>query len=44
MANFSTDQLLLPEVLKSIDFIIKVNTKVAEAVGSNYLSYLRNIF
>lgn len=35
---------MLPEVLKTIDFIIKVNTRVAESVGFIYLSYLRRIF
>ena len=35
---------MLPEVIKSIDFIIKVNTRVAESVGFMYLSYLRRIF
>ena len=44
LANQSQDQLLIPDVLKTIDFIIKVNTKVAEAVGFIYLSYLRRIF
>ena len=44
LANQSTDQLLIPEVLKSIDFIIKVNTRVAESIGFLYLSYLKRIF
>ena len=35
---------MLPEVIKTLDFIIKVNTKVAESVGFMYLSYLRRIF
>jgi hypothetical protein len=35
---------MLPEMLKSIDFIIKVNTRVAESVGFMYISYLRSIF
>ena len=34
----------MPEILKTVDFIIKVNTRVAEAVGFIYLSYLRRIF
>lgn len=34
----------MAEVLKSVDFIIKVNTRVAEAVGFIYLSYLKRIF
>ena len=33
-----------PEIIKNLDFIIKVNTKVAESVGFMYLSYLRRIF
>lgn len=35
---------MLPEIVKQIDVIIKVNTKVAEAVGFTYISYLRRIF
>jgi hypothetical protein len=35
---------MLPEIIKMIDSIIKVNTKVAESVGFMYLSYLRRIF
>jgi exportin-1 len=31
-------------VLRNVDFIIKVNTRVAEAVGFIYLSYLSRIF
>lgn len=33
-----------PEIIKSLDFIIKVNTRVAESVGFMYLAYLRKIF
>ncbi len=43
-ANQSSEQLLQPNILKSVDFIIKVNTRVAEAVGYIYLSYLHRIF
>lgn len=35
---------MLPEVIKGLDFIIKVNTRVAESVGFMYLSYLSRIF
>jgi exportin-1 len=35
---------MIPEVIKTIDFIIKVNTRVAESVGFMYVSYLSNIF
>lgn len=35
---------MIPEVIKGLDFIIKVNTRVAESVGYMYLSYLRRIF
>ena len=38
IANQNRDQLLMPEILKTVDFIIKVNTRVAEAVGFIYLS------
>jgi exportin-1 len=44
IANQNADQLMLPEVIKGIDFIIKVNTKVAESVGFMYLAYLKRIF
>lgn len=33
-----------PEIIKNLDFIIKVNTRVAESVGFMYLAYLRRIF
>jgi hypothetical protein len=35
---------MLPDVLKMLDAILKVNTRVAESVGFMYLSYLRRIF
>lgn len=35
---------MLPEVLKVLDSILKVNTRVAESVGFMYLSYLKRIF
>lgn len=35
---------MFPDVLKTIDFIIKVNTRVAESVGFMYGAYLRTIF
>jgi hypothetical protein len=35
---------MLPDVLKVLDFIVKINTRVAESVGFMYLSYLRKIF
>lgn len=44
LANQATENLLMGDVLKNIDFIIKVNTRVAEAVGFIYLGYLRRIF
>lgn len=44
MANQNTNQLLQPEVIRNVDFIIKVNTRVAEAVGYMYLAYLSRIF
>ena len=33
-----------PEIIKSIDHIIKINQRVASSVGRNYLSYLSQIF
>lgn len=44
IANQNANQLYMPEILKSIDFILKVNTRVAESVGYIYLSYLQKIF
>lgn len=35
---------MLPEVIKMIDFIIKINVKIAESIGPIYLIYLRTIF
>jgi hypothetical protein len=35
---------MLPEIIKTLDFIIKVNTRVAESVGFMYVSYLNKIF
>ncbi len=35
---------MLPEVIKTIDSILKVNTRVAESVGFMYVSYLSKIF
>ena len=35
---------MLPDVLKALDSILKVNTRVAESVGFMYLSYLKRIF
>lgn len=32
------------EVLKEIDFILKVNKQVAESVGTGYFFYLQVIF
>ena len=40
----STNELMRPDVIKSIDFIIKVNQKVASSVGQQYLAYLSQIF
>lgn len=44
MANVNVQQLLNHDIIKSLDIIIKINTKVAESVGYMYLSYLRRIF
>ena len=44
IANQNINDLMTPEVIKTLDFIIKVNTKVAESVGFMYISYLRRIF
>ena len=39
-ANQGTNELMTPEIIKSIDFMIKVNQKVAQSVGQTYLAYL----
>lgn len=44
LVNMNPEQLYTAEIIKTIDFIIKVNTRVAEAVGFIYLSYLHRIF
>lgn len=44
LANQNVDQLMLPDVIRSLDFMIKINTRVAESVGFIYLVYLRRIF
>jgi len=41
LANQSIENLMLPDVIKMIDFIIKINTRIADSVGFIYLSYLR---
>lgn len=43
-ANQGTNELMTPEIIKSIDFMIKVNQKVAQSVGQTYLAYLQQIF
>jgi len=40
----STNELMRPDIIKTIDFIIKVNQKVASSVGQQYLAYLSQIF
>ena len=39
-ANQGSNELMRPEVIKSIDFMIKVNQKVAQSVGQIYVNYL----
>lgn len=43
-AHLDINSLMQPETIKQLDFIIKINEKVAESVGHMYLVYLRNIF
>lgn len=35
---------MVPEIIRGLDFIIKVNTRVAESVGFMYITYLQRIF
>ncbi len=44
MANQNVNLLMLPDTIKKIDFIIKINLRVADSVGHMYLAYLRQIF
>ena len=43
-AQQNIDSLMNPQVIKSLDHIIKVNQRVAQSVGQAYLSYLHGIF
>ena len=45
-SQVSTNQTLLlrPDVIKKIDFNLKINQRVAESVGPAYIFQLRNIF
>lgn len=38
------NSLMQPDVIKQIDFIIKINERVCESVGHIYLVYLRTVF
>lgn len=43
-ANNDFSLLMRPDVIKQLDFVIKINQKVANSVGSSYLNYLISIF
>lgn len=36
--------LMIPECIKQIDQVIKINSKVVESAGQAYISYLQTIF
>ena len=42
--NFNQEQIFVIDSIKTIDQVIKINQRVAESVGGNYLLYLRDIF
>ena len=44
LANLNMNSLMQPDVIKQIDFIIKINERVCESVGHIYLVYLRTVF
>lgn len=44
LANQNMNALSQPDVIKSLDYIFKVNQRIAESVGYIYLSYLKRIF
>lgn len=44
IANTSMDTLWVPATIKQIDFIVKINTRVADSVGAAYFNYLKLIF
>lgn len=43
-ANVNLAEIYNPENVKIIDFLIKINQRVAEACGRQYLNYLKGIF
>jgi len=43
-ANQDFSLLMRPDVIKQIDFVVKINQRVADSVGSAYLGYLTTIF
>jgi hypothetical protein len=43
-ANANIQQLMVPKVVKLLDLVIKKNCRVAQSVGSSYVSYLRTVF
>ena len=35
---------MMPDVIKKMDLVIRINQKVAESTGKYYLVYLRQVF
>ena len=44
LANQSIDQLRIPDIVRQLDFIMKINQKVCQSVGPGYVCYLKKIF
>jgi hypothetical protein len=43
-ATNDVNSLMNPNVIKSLDHIIKINQRVAQSVGQQYLTFLQGIF
>jgi len=39
-ANQNMNTLMIPDTIKQIDQVIKINSKVVESAGAAYISYL----
>jgi len=39
-ANQNMNTLMIPDTIKQIDYVIKINSKVVESAGAAYISYL----
>lgn len=44
MANQDNTTLTHPEVIRTVDYLIKINQKIASSTGCYYTFYLKRIF